>query len=194
MRGFRPRLSYANVVSTVALFAALGGGGLAAIAATGGNRVIHACYVKKTGNLRVNAGNKKCGKKESALSFNQQGPRGAAGVAGVPGTPGSTGARGADGPAVDSSAFLRDSCPSGTALIGVRECIETSGRTPDTWANAGSTCAGLGRRLPPIPELESASAKYTLAAASEWSSANKLSGPVAIEVAPTGYPNDADPT
>jgi len=88
-----PRLTYANVVSTAALFAALGGG---AYAAAGGipdaGGVFHGCVNKGSGGLRVVKSARSCrsvkkrkGKivfpGEIAIAWNKHG---------TPGTPGAT--------------------------------------------------------------------------------------------------------
>lgn len=59
-----------NLVSYIAIFLALGGG--YAIAA-GNTTTIHACVVKKTGELLVKA---RCSRGQSRLVWNQQGPQG----------------------------------------------------------------------------------------------------------------------
>ena len=73
-----------------------------------GSGVIHGCYDKVSGNLRVfdsAGGNPKgCGNSESAITWNQQGPQGpqgapgAQGPAGPQGPKGDTGATGPAGP------------------------------------------------------------------------------------------------
>jgi hypothetical protein len=77
----RRRLTYANVISTVALFVALGGG---AYAASGGSSpgTVTLC-VGRGGSVRVTA---KCGKGTRKVLVNQ---RGIQGPPGQPGTPGS---------------------------------------------------------------------------------------------------------
>jgi hypothetical protein len=79
-------------VALAALFFALGG---TAYAALGGipdsHGVIHACFKTKTGALRVMPAGAKCGKRERALSWNQQGQTGKAGPRGAPGLPGPSG-------------------------------------------------------------------------------------------------------
>lgn len=92
MPRLRPRLTYANLMATIALFVALGGGAYAAISSIpGGDGVIHSCYQSKGGGLRVVAAKKKCSRGEHALSWNQvgrpgrQGNQGIQGVQGVPG-------------------------------------------------------------------------------------------------------------
>jgi len=65
--------------------------------------VIHGCYDKKTGLLRViDSAGAVCTSKETALPWSQIGPQGAPGAAGAqgePGSPGATGETGAQGAA-----------------------------------------------------------------------------------------------
>jgi Collagen triple helix repeat (20 copies) len=101
MRRIVGSLSYSNVVATVALFIALGGGAFAATdrlqSPTG---VVHGCVSKKTHVLRVIKTDHKCGRGSTALSFNSKGPvgaPGATGAAGPAGPQGPTGQRGLTG-------------------------------------------------------------------------------------------------
>jgi hypothetical protein len=84
-------LSYANVMASVAVFIALGGGAYAAsgsfVSSTG---TVKGCVPKKGGPLSVVKQNKKCPKRTTILPFNQ---------AGIPGRSGATGATGGAGPA-----------------------------------------------------------------------------------------------
>lgn len=96
MRPFRShRPPPALVLSTVLLLAALGGVAWAAIPGPGG--VIHGCYNKHGGQLRVINASAKCRRKEAALNWSEigppgphagTGPRGATGKSGAPGAPG----------------------------------------------------------------------------------------------------------
>ena len=97
-RNARARISYANVTSTAALVLALGGGAYAAVSGIPGkDGVIHGCFQKKKGNLRVVRAGKRCAKSEAALSWNQKGIQGIQGVAGTPGAAGAGGAKGDKG-------------------------------------------------------------------------------------------------
>lgn len=60
------------------------------------NGVIHGCYSKSNGSLRVT--DSSCAKGEKALSWNQRGPRGAEGAQGAEGSPGPQGPKGDPGP------------------------------------------------------------------------------------------------
>jgi len=61
--------------------------------------VIHACYNKTTGELRVVQQNTPCHTNEGAVSWNNEGPAGPAGPAGPMGPEGATGPQGPQGPA-----------------------------------------------------------------------------------------------
>ena len=105
-RALGRRLTYANVVASIALFLALGGGAWASVSSLATPGVIHACYAKRSGALRV-ALRGGCAHSEHAISWNQQGvagrpgaagPQGPAGPAGPAGTAGAAGPAGATGP------------------------------------------------------------------------------------------------
>ena len=67
----------------------------AATAIPGPNGIIHGCYQKKVGTLRVITAKQKCDKKkEIALSWNQKGVTGATGIQGLKGDTGLTGKQG----------------------------------------------------------------------------------------------------
>jgi hypothetical protein len=80
--------------AVVALTAGLTTAGLAL--ASGSGTVIHGCVNNKTHVLRIAA---TCGKGETAISWNQQGPAGAQGPQGLPGYDGRRGPAGPSGPA-----------------------------------------------------------------------------------------------
>jgi hypothetical protein len=81
----RPRLSFANVASLLALVLAAGGVAFAAAGLVDGKGQIHGCVSKKNGRLRVVKKGTKCGKGQTKLVWSQKGP---------PGGPGKTGLRG----------------------------------------------------------------------------------------------------
>jgi hypothetical protein len=107
MKRLRGKLSYANVISTLALILAVGGG-TAYAASSGGSAsagTLKLCAAKKTGDLRLASGSG-CKAGEQALSVEARGfpgpagaagPTGAAGPAGAQGERGATGDRGAQG-------------------------------------------------------------------------------------------------
>jgi hypothetical protein len=139
MHRLRPRLTYANVMATIAVFVALGGGAYAAVSAIPDrNGVIHGCYKKKKGNLRLVASGK-CSRRERAIAFNQRGPRGPAGargprglqgnrgIAGATGLPGAKGEQGPQGPgAATFSTTLAQDAPK-TALVTLSNGVTVSG-------------------------------------------------------------------
>ncbi len=94
MRSFRSHLSYSNVVASLALFVALGGGAYAAAGGSfvaGKNGTIKGCVPKRGGALRVVMVGKRCPRGTVALKFNTKGRQGTAGPKGVPGPTGPAG-------------------------------------------------------------------------------------------------------
>jgi hypothetical protein len=71
-----------NVIAYLALFLAVGAGGGYAIAAGKKSNTVHACVVKATGELLVKH---RCGRGETKLIWNQQGPQGRTGATGPAG-------------------------------------------------------------------------------------------------------------
>jgi hypothetical protein len=131
----RPRLTYANVVATLALFVALGGSSYAALKISGRDIQKHTITGKNIkrnslGRLQI---------KESSLSAVPR-AQNAARLGGFP-----------------AERFLVR-CPEGTVpAAGV--CIETTAHTPASYGGAVYGCgrtdntAGAGRRLPTHDEL-----------------------------------------
>jgi hypothetical protein len=66
-----------------------------------GQGVIHGCYGRLAGELRVVGANEDCHRLETALTWNQQGPKGDIGMTGPTGARGLTGGAGPQGPAGD---------------------------------------------------------------------------------------------
>jgi hypothetical protein len=82
------KLSYANVVATLALFVALGGGAYAASTFVHATGVVDLC-VSHSGAVNVLAAKKsRCGKGTSLVPVNQRGAAGAPGPTGAPGAAG----------------------------------------------------------------------------------------------------------
>lgn len=114
------------VLSAVLL--GLAAGGIAYAAIPDSNGVIHGCYLKKIGMLRViDTATQQCSSLEVAISWNQTGPQGVKGDKGDKGDPGDKGDRGDKGDKGDpgdsgipSGAVMHfnlTACPSGwTAL------------------------------------------------------------------------------
>jgi hypothetical protein len=97
MKALRGKLSYANVISTLALILAVGGG-TAYAASSGGSSpgTVKLCAAKKTGALRLASGGG-CKAGEQAVSVEAAGAKGATGPAGPSGPKGETGAPGERG-------------------------------------------------------------------------------------------------
>ena len=111
----RPRVTFANVTSLLALVVALSGGVFAVASVPGPSGTIRACLTK-SGAVRVIDHNRRCARKERTLTWNQRGrtgsrglqgtagPNGAAGANGVAGAGGATGQQGLQGlPGQDGS-------------------------------------------------------------------------------------------
>jgi hypothetical protein len=104
--------------------AALACGSLALGAIPDGGGVVHGCYDKQSGQLRVTdtATNqpKGCSSKEAALTWNQQGPQGLAGVQGPKGDPGPQGPKG------DTGAQGPQGEPGASEVVVLRKAINGS--------------------------------------------------------------------
>lgn len=131
------------IVAWIALFVALSGAGYAAVRSIPGrDGVIHSCYRKSNGALRVVTARARCHKGERRLSFNKTGKQG------VPGPQGAQGPQGVQGPAGPLTTAL----PSGQTLRGWfnLDTVATSG-------NAGQFNGGtisFGSQLPAAPTVQ----------------------------------------
>jgi hypothetical protein len=97
----RSRVTFANVTSLTALFVALGGGAYAASSSLiGKDARVNACVSRK-GAVRIVKPKKKCTRGETAVAWNQAGPKGAQGIPGSQGSQGDTGSQGDRGAAGD---------------------------------------------------------------------------------------------
>jgi hypothetical protein len=99
----RPRLTYANVASTAALFLAAGGGAWAATDRTAPTRVIRACATAG-GVLHLSRSGTRCPRGEKALVWNVAGQPGPAGAVGRTGPAGQAGPQGPSGSIVGATA------------------------------------------------------------------------------------------
>lgn len=93
-------------VASIALLLAVGGVAFASIPDSHG--VVHACYQKKGGGLRVISSGK-CRKSETSLAWNQQRAQGLQGLRGTQGTKGETGPAGPFPGVLPSGVTLRGS-------------------------------------------------------------------------------------
>lgn len=128
----RPRISYANVVSTLALVLALGGVSYAAVKISGKSikdRSVGAAKIKKNSLTGTEINEAKLGKVPAAAN--------------------------ADAVGGQSAQSFKLSCPQGTTAV-IGECFETSLRAAASLSDAVKTCGAAGRRLPTFAELESA--------------------------------------
>jgi hypothetical protein len=91
---FRPALVALVIVGALTV------GGIAYATIPDGGGVIHGCYLKGLGTLRVidTGKSQTCSSFETPLAWNQTGPQGSQGPTGATGATGSTGATGATGP------------------------------------------------------------------------------------------------
>src|ERR1035437_1905086 len=152
-------------MSSIAVFLVLGGGAYAATQGIpGSDGVIHGCYQKSKGTLRVVATGKKCQKKsELAIFWSQKGQPGAPGQTGVAGQPGATGAAGAAGAAGTARAYAIIS-PNGTG--GPTKEPGAKNVTAVTRGAAGQYCvtidATLGIDTAYTPAILSPNWQYSL--------------------------------
>jgi hypothetical protein len=126
------RLTYANVMATLAVFLGLAGGAYALSGVPDSGGLFHGCVSNRTGLLRVVGKASSCHKAkrhgkhrdpgELAVSWNQQGPRGlqgaqgAQGAQGIHGTDGGQGIQGPPGPtagATESKVGTPSATPNG---------------------------------------------------------------------------------
>ena len=140
MTPIRPRLTYANVMSTLAFFVAIGGTTLAATKIDGATIEKGTIAGKALKNSTIKA--KKVKPDTLTGGQIQEGS-----LAEVPSADNAATVGG------QSAAQLTDSCPATTTqYAGV--CIETAARTAATWPAAAEICGDLGARLPGLEELE----------------------------------------
>jgi hypothetical protein len=133
----RPRLSYANVASTLALVLALGGVSYAAVKINGANlkpRSVPASKVKKNTLSGTEIRESKLGKVPKAKVADSAGDSALLG--------GST------------PTSFRDACPAGTTFKN-GACYEMALRAAATYPNAVKECDADGMRVPTFDELES---------------------------------------
>jgi hypothetical protein len=146
----RPRISYANVVATLALVLAVGGTSYAAIHLNGKNlknRSVAGKKLKKNTVTGTEVNESKLGKVPSATQADN-----AATADTAAGSTTSANASKLGGATPES---YRVSCPGGMMRV-LDECFELTLRTAKTLPLALEECGKAGRRVPTFPELEAA--------------------------------------
>ena len=138
----RPRITYANITSTVALIVALSGTAVAGTTLIDGSSLKDRSVAGKKlknntlGGRQINE-SKLSKVKRAVLADRATASSNSAKLGGFP-----------------PSAYQRPACPTGTELVDA-VCIETAKRGSDTWSNADMACNDAQRRLPTVAELES---------------------------------------
>lgn len=155
-------LSYANVMATVAAFAAIGGGAVAIGGVVTPDGQIQACYDRKgkdRGEVRLLVRGK-CTRGEKPIAWNEQGPPGDPGDPGPAGAPGSSAEAlqtvlAGDGPGSglnadlldgqDSTAFLRTTggTVSGLLTLGAGARANAGSETAPAYSFSGDSNTGL---------------------------------------------------
>jgi hypothetical protein len=162
LANLRQRLSYANVMSTVAVFVALGGSSYAALqidSADIANNSVRGVDVRNGSISERDLKRNTLGGRSIRESRLDRVPR----------------AKSADRLGALTAADLLLECPSGTYSVA-DVCVETTSRPAAAYGTAVGTCAntgrppGPGRRLPTHGELQAALAGVQLAAGGELTS------------------------
>ena len=137
LRSIRSRLSYANVVATLALFVAMGGASYAAV--TLPRNSVGSPQIRKNAVTGAKVKNKSL----SAADFrgSVKGPAGPVGSKGDTGAKGDAGATGPPGP-------VNGDLPSGTTLRGIYAIRLDNATTPSGWVPIS-----FGLRLPSDPAV-----------------------------------------
>jgi hypothetical protein len=152
----RSKITYANVMATIAVFLALGGGALAATSFVGSDGTIKGC-VSSSGNLKVLKPGKKCGKGTTKIAWNQKGPAGQAGAACLSSDPKCKGPKGDACPSSDSNcrgAAGAPGSPAASTLTGrtgnffIDAFAYPSGATPGTGFDAEGDASTLSPAQP----------------------------------------------
>ena len=140
------RLTYANVMATLAFFVAVGGTTIAATKIDGGDI--------KRGSIKGKSLAKQTVAASKLKPDSVGGPQiREASLSPVPSAELAFGARDADLLGGMSAGELTDACPPGTQVYA-SGCFETTLRSALPWDDAAAQCGGLGARLPGLGELE----------------------------------------
>lgn len=146
MAAWRGRLSYANVMATLAFFVAIGGTTIAATKIDGGD-IERGSIKGKSLAKRTIPGSKL---KPDSIG----GPQiREASLGPVPAAELAFGARDSDQVGGMTAAELTDRCPAET-LAYAGACFDSAARGTATWPAAAKSCGDAGGRLPSLDELE----------------------------------------
>jgi hypothetical protein len=162
MRFQRPRLTYANVVATLALVLAIGGTSYAAVTINGKNlknRSVAGKKLKKNTVTGTEVREAKLGKVPLAnlsdLATKATSATDADHAATADTAAGATQAANASKLGSATPESYRVSCPGGTIRV-LDECFEPNQRAAKTFPLALKECGAAGRRMPQWGELEAA--------------------------------------
>ena len=144
----------------LALVFAMGGFAVAANKSAKSTQ-IKACYAKKTGDLRVIKGKKRCRRSERALKWNKKGPRGARGAAGPVGAQGPAGPTGPTGPQGDAGATGLQGPPG---VDGASAAVADGSITAAKLAPGALTIAGLSTEIVVAETADDSSSPKNIAA------------------------------
>ena len=161
----RRRLSYSNVMATVAVVLAAGTGGAYAAGLITGKDIarnaISAKHIKAdaVGGKKVRDGS--LAPKDFRSGALPPGPPGPQGLSGEKGEPGEPGRDGEDGGNTADRCVQTEGLPSIVEFAGI--CFEQSYRAALNWQRAADSCAADDRRLPSADELWAFAANDTFA-------------------------------
>ena len=172
MKQIRKRITYANVMSSIAVFLVLGGGAAYAAKKIGSNEIKGNSIT--TGKLKKEAVTAGKIKKEAVTTGKIK-------------KDAVTGEKVKDGSLTSAdlaAGTLAPACPAGTVPSqGV--CFETAARAATTYEGANDTCVSAGRRLPSAAELSGFTRKIQTIPAPERSG-DLFSTTVSFNVKPDG--------
>jgi hypothetical protein len=194
MSRIREKLTYANVMATIAVFLALGFGTAWAGTELAKNSVKSkqiqdgAVEHDDLADDAVTSGKVKDGSLLGADFAADQLPQGATGPAGSPDTPaqvlekikqvdGSGSGLDADTLAGAAAASFKDGCPATMTEIGARLCVDKVASGTTTWQVAANACADRSLRLPDFGDLYVMWRKGLLTTALEYWSADIVGTP-----------------